>query len=255
MKDAIRLLRQSITEVSRREDFVAPLHRVLNEWEVVFLLGAIAKDAGFFLVQGSDAYPDAVLEVEVRDGEWQKVRAEIEYRLSRFHHDPTGCDLVICWRKDRERVKGNLPVIELYSLFSHLDAETDGLEIDHSQANPVLVEIFEMIQDWLEEMGTRATGTGSTTNTNTRTFKIKTGAGERSLCSLQYYNQKGYLQFKWFRDTLDELGKLDLFMTKYAMLPKEMKREQTSKELRINIHPQDNGRIQRMLEEFDFVFR
>ena len=253
---AIEILEQAITTVSQRNGMTVPLCRVMNEWEVVFLLGAIAKDAGFRLVRGSDKFPDAVLKVQ--DGnEWVQIRTELEYRASRFDHDSTRCDLVICWRKDVKSID-DLPIIELYPLFPHLDAERDDLEIDHGKVPVELRDTFRQIEKWLLGKGLESTPTGSRTETNTLTFKIKAPIGKRSLCSLQYYPEKERLQFKWFKNTLKQLDLIDVFVEQYGKVPSVAGRDdimaETSGEFRLNILPKDKGEIHRILSLFDIVF-
>lgn len=256
MKEAIDRLRQGIIAASKQTERPIPLRRVLYEWEVVFLLGAIARDAGFRLLRGSDKYPDALLEIDV-DGEPKMIKAELEYRASRFDHNLAGCDLVICWRKDVGSI-GSLPIIELHPLFPELDAETDNLEIDHEKANPALREAFFLIQDWLSGWKLVPTGTGSTTETYTVTFKVITDSGQRSLCSLQYDPSGEYLQLKWFKDALRTLGRVAAFTQGFnsilEVLTASRAKSETDKEYRINIVPEDAKRVVSMLGRLDAVF-
>jgi len=258
MKEAekIQALRKAIETGAGRVRPAAPLRHVLCEWEVVYLLGAIAKEAGFWLYRGSDAFPDAELQVDIHgNGKLDSIRTELEYRTSRFHHNRSGCDLVICWRADARL--GNLPIIELHPLFPELDAERADLEIDHEKQNPVLRGVFFEVQDWLaDSMKLLPSGTGSRTQTDTVTFKD----GRNSICSLQYYTASDYLQFKWFKDSLRLLGKQDAFadrlpnMLALLTAPKPGLRVETPKEYRIDIFPEDARMVGALLAQLKSIF-
>jgi hypothetical protein len=255
--EAIRILEDRITVAAGRIRNNVPLKRVLNEWEVVFLLGAIAKEAGFYLFQGSDNYPDAILEVKT-ETETVQVRTELEYRASRFNHKPEGCDLIICWREDMGSTGVLPPIIALSRFFPELDAEKDDLPIDHEKMYPELKEAYFLIKDWLNDWKFIESGTGSKTVTNTVTFKRFTDNGSRSLCSLQYYNDAGFLQFKWFKDTIRAIGKSDLFSQCLAdvrklVLPLDII-DETEKEYRINIHRQYMPFVSDILKVFNALF-
>ena len=256
-KETIRLLEERIKEAAGRIRNKVPLKRVLNEWEVVFLLGAIAKEAGFQLFQGSDNYPDAILEVKT-ETETVQIRTELEYRASRFNHKPEGCDLIICWREDMGSNGVLPPIIALRKFFPELDAEKDDLLIDHEKMYPELKEPYFLINDWLTDWKLISSGTGSTTVTNTVTFKRFTDNGSRSLFSLQYYNDAGFLQFKWFKDTIRAIGKWNLFSqclvdVRKLVLPLDII-DETEKEYRINIHRRYMPFVSDILKAFNAFF-
>jgi hypothetical protein len=225
------------------------MQRVRSEWEVVYLLGAMAKDAGFRLIMGSDAFPDALIEVTA-GGEPIPIRAELEYRTSRFHHDRAGCDVVICWRADSRL--GDTRIIELHPLFPDLDKENPELQIDHELRNPLLRDVFFSIQDWLyASLKLRPTGTGSTTSTTTVTFKD----GQNSICSLQYCGSGAheYLRFRWFKKGLSQLQRLDALCQRLPSIlglltaRSARVRYETATELHVDIYPQDSLRTSDML--------
>lgn len=80
-----------------------------NESGVVFIAGEIAKDLGYRAARISTSYPDALFVSPAN----KLLKVEFEYASGNFiqhGHDPALCDLVICWKKDRELP---IPVLEL----------------------------------------------------------------------------------------------------------------------------------------------
>ena len=80
-----------------------------NEMEVVVLFSQQAQLAGFEIVSVQAGFPDAI----IRRGEIE-YKVEFEYKSSNFwahKHNPTMCDLVICWLDDDEYPV--LPIIAL----------------------------------------------------------------------------------------------------------------------------------------------
>lgn len=80
-----------------------------NEMEVVVLFSQQAQAAGFEIVSVQMGFPDAV----VKHGDTE-YKVEFEFKSSNFwahRHNPTGCDLIICWTDDDEYPV--LPIIAL----------------------------------------------------------------------------------------------------------------------------------------------
>ncbi|MGH7244743.1 MAG: hypothetical protein ACREJD_15120 [Phycisphaerales bacterium] len=73
----------------------------VNEQGVVLLFGQMAEELGFRVERVGTRYPDCV-GWRLVNGIWKRVRIEFEFLSSRFDHDPSGCDLVVCWRHDWE---------------------------------------------------------------------------------------------------------------------------------------------------------
>lgn len=262
MEQAIELLRHNIVEASQRIKNLIPMKHVLNEWEVVFLLGAIAKEANFILAEGSDAFPDATLEILV-NGEPIHIKTELEYRASHFNHDPSRCDLLICWRKDIGFIK-NLSIFELEPLFPELITEKKVI-INHDEMKPELKEIFYSIQSWLSKWGLIPAHIAAEAITNTETFLFfieKSGINEihktKSLCSLQYYNNSGFLQFKWYKNTLEALEKEQVFLQIYNEIIKQLTtldaKSATDYEYRLNFSKDDYPLLQDVLKKLDVIF-
>ncbi|MCA9240595.1 MAG: hypothetical protein KDA37_10360 [Planctomycetales bacterium] len=249
IRDAIAQIESTLRLAASEAATSLPMTRVLNEWEVVFLLGALLRGSSVRLYEGSDIFPDAILEV-VGPSSTILVRTELEYRASRFNHDIAGCDLVICWRDDIGRL-GHLPIIALYDLLPELDGESDALQIVHEEMDPVLRSIFMTIQEWLHARKFVPKGTGSTTTTSTVTFNAHISGKAQSLCSLQYYNHNGYLQFKWYKAALRLLGCEQEFQHIHggfqSRLLQSNANAETQDEYRFNLQPADAIHLHELL--------
>jgi hypothetical protein len=82
-----------------------------NEMEVITLFCQQAQAAGFEIISMQTNFPDAI----IRHGEVE-YKAEFEFKASNFwahKHNPTQCDLIICWINDDEYPV--LPIIALSS--------------------------------------------------------------------------------------------------------------------------------------------
>ena len=109
----------SLAEKGRRM-FGAPLnfrelrHEPIDEQGVVYLFGMVARELGFLVEGVTTAFPDCDAKRLVTGGRYQSVRIEFEFRSRNFRehgHDPTGCDLIVCWEHDWRECP--LEVIEL----------------------------------------------------------------------------------------------------------------------------------------------
>lgn len=92
-------------------EFGAPIncrglrHAPTNEQGVVFLFALLSQNLGFVVEAIQTGFPDceAKRSVDPRQGRWQRVRIEFEYRSRSFRdhgHEASGCDLIICWLHD-----------------------------------------------------------------------------------------------------------------------------------------------------------
>lgn len=80
-----------------------------NEMEVIVLFTQQAQEAGFEIISVQSAFPDAI----IKHGDVE-YKVEFEYKASNFwahRHNPTMCDLIICWINDDEYPV--LPIINL----------------------------------------------------------------------------------------------------------------------------------------------
>ncbi len=98
-------------------------HAPVNEQGVVFLFGLVSRDLGFLVESVRTSFPDCEGKrcTNAKKNRWQRVLIEFEYRASGFRehgHDPTGCDVVVCWENDWRDCP--LEVIELRSEISKL---------------------------------------------------------------------------------------------------------------------------------------
>jgi len=58
-------------------------------------------------------YPDCIAKRYIGKGRWEEVKIEFEYRSSNFKHDPSECDMIVCWEHDWKECPKNIEVIEL----------------------------------------------------------------------------------------------------------------------------------------------
>lgn len=81
---------------------------IRNEQGVIVRFAQTCERAGITIVDIRTEYPDAIVEYKGR-----QYAVEFEYCSSSFlahRHDPTKCDLIVCWNHDLNTV---LPVIQL----------------------------------------------------------------------------------------------------------------------------------------------
>ncbi len=100
-------------------------HAPTNEQGVVLLFGMVCQDLGFVVETVRTRYPDCEAKrcFPRRRNPWHRVRIEFEFLSSGFRdgcHDPTGCDLVVCWIHDW--VDCPVEVLELRSAVERLQA-------------------------------------------------------------------------------------------------------------------------------------
>lgn len=80
-------------------------HAPVNEVGVILLFGMLCEDLGFVIETSGPGFPDceAKRSADGNGQRWERVRIEFEYTSSNFlrhHHDPDGCDLIVCWAHD-----------------------------------------------------------------------------------------------------------------------------------------------------------
>jgi hypothetical protein len=88
----------------------------VNEMGVMVLFSMLAQQLGFVIESVQGGFPDCQAKIEVEPGRWQHFRVEFEYESLQFKkhgHDPTQCDLIVCWRHNWKNCPPNLQVLEL----------------------------------------------------------------------------------------------------------------------------------------------
>jgi hypothetical protein len=93
----------------------------VNEQGVVFLFGMIARELGMYVELVRPGYPDCIAKRYIGKGRWEEVRIEFEYRSSQFKHDPSDCDMVVCWQHDWKECPKTIEVIELKEEIKRLE--------------------------------------------------------------------------------------------------------------------------------------
>ncbi len=94
----------------------APLHYApKNELGVVFLFAHLIKRWQLRVETISAGFPDCIAYQKVQGGE-KLIRIEFEHESKNFknhHHDPNGCDWIVCWEHNWFDAPQNLEIIEL----------------------------------------------------------------------------------------------------------------------------------------------
>ena len=160
----------------------------MTEWEVVFLLGVLAADAGITLTEGSDAYPDAFLILDSDDAR-TVIRTEIEYAASNFNHDPAGCDLVLCWLADVPAI-AHVPVVGLRQWFPNV-LSVGVTTIRHDNKPPELQHIFAIIDGWIRSAGLQPVDTArNQAFTKSHRYFVRVNGKNSSLCTVEYMPER-----------------------------------------------------------------
>jgi hypothetical protein len=102
-------------------------HEPTNEQGVVFLFGMVAKELGFLVEAVAQGYPDCVAKRQIKGrlGQYEAVNIEFEFKSSNFRHDPSQCDLIVCWEHDWAECP--IEVIELKTAIKDLPHDIQDL--------------------------------------------------------------------------------------------------------------------------------
>jgi len=95
----------------------------VNEMGVMVLFSMLAQQLGFVIESVQGGFPDCQAKIEVEPGRWQHFRIEFEYESLQFKkhgHDPSQCDLIVCWRHNWKNCPPNLQVLELSKIVKNL---------------------------------------------------------------------------------------------------------------------------------------
>ena len=101
-------------------NFRGLVYSPMNENGVIFLFGKVMEDLNMYIEEIKPGFPDCIGRRFTGKG-WEKVAIEFEYSSSNFQlhgHDPTQCDIVVCWEHDWESCP--LEVIELRDIIRSL---------------------------------------------------------------------------------------------------------------------------------------
>jgi len=78
------------------------IYAPLNEAGVILLFSRMMEDLGIIYESSPAQYPDMISRIKTVRG-FERVRIEFEFVSSNFFrhgHDPSGCDMVVCWEND-----------------------------------------------------------------------------------------------------------------------------------------------------------
>jgi hypothetical protein len=107
----------------------------VNELGVVYLFGVLHETFDFKIESIQSGYPDCLARRKVGNNRWEEVRIEFEYDSRSFKahgHDPSGVDVIICWKHNWKECPKRIEVIELSSLLG--DAEQIDKQIQKKKA-------------------------------------------------------------------------------------------------------------------------
>lgn len=113
----------------------------MTETMVVHLAGFLTPLFGWKTLLVQEAFPDALYE---DISTHSKIRVEFEKNTKSFDHDPSECDMILCWednmtQKEKEENlfarNPNLKIVEFKKIFFHYDFE---LRITGSPIEPSL---------------------------------------------------------------------------------------------------------------------
>jgi hypothetical protein len=95
----------------------------VNEMGVMVLFSMLAPQLGFVIESVQSSFPDCEAKIEVEPGRRQHFRIEFEYESLQFKkhgHDPSQCDLIVCWRHNWKNCPPNIQVLELSKIVKNL---------------------------------------------------------------------------------------------------------------------------------------
>lgn len=90
----------------------------VNELGVVYLFGVLHDTFGFKIESIQAGFPDCVARRRVGQNRWEEVRIEFEYDSRSFvthGHDPSGVDMIVCWKHNWKQCPKEIEIIELSS--------------------------------------------------------------------------------------------------------------------------------------------
>jgi hypothetical protein len=96
----------------------------VNELGVVYLFGVLHDTFDFKIESIQAGFPDCIARRRIGQNRWEEVRIEFEYDSRAFvthGHDPTGVDLIVCWRHNWLDCPKEIEIAELSTLLG--DAE------------------------------------------------------------------------------------------------------------------------------------
>jgi hypothetical protein len=101
----------------------AMAYEPVNEMGVMVLFSMMAQQLGFVIESVQAGFPDCQAKIEVEPGRWQHFRIEFEYESRGFKqhgHDPSQCDLIVCWRHNWKNCPPHIQVLELSKIVAGL---------------------------------------------------------------------------------------------------------------------------------------
>jgi hypothetical protein len=109
-------------------DFRGLSREPVNEQGVVLLFGMVAKELGYMVEAMQTGFPDCEAKRQIAPGRWQRVRIEFEFESRNFRehgHPSTGCDVIVCWRRNWDECPEQMEIVELSSAIKSLRNSDD----------------------------------------------------------------------------------------------------------------------------------
>jgi hypothetical protein len=85
------------------------IYAPLNEAGVILLFSRMMEDLGIIYESSPAEYPDMIGRIRTVRG-YERVRIEFEFVSNNFFrhgHDPSGCDMIVCWENDLKSDKAD----------------------------------------------------------------------------------------------------------------------------------------------------
>lgn len=137
-------------------NFRGLVYAPLNENGVIFLFGKVMEDLNIYVEEIKPGFPDCIARRYTGKG-WARIRIEFEYMSKNFdlhRHDPSECDVIVCWEHNWQNCPSNLEVIELKDVINGLEnrpikkPDTEGTISEE----PVFIPITENLKPLIDYM-------------------------------------------------------------------------------------------------------
>jgi hypothetical protein len=96
----------------------------VNELGVVYLFGLLHDTFDLKIESIQAGFPDCVARRRIAPNRWEEVRIEFEYESRSFishGHDPTGVDVIVCWKHNWTNCPEEIEIIELSTLLGDVE--------------------------------------------------------------------------------------------------------------------------------------
>ncbi|MBI5526365.1 MAG: hypothetical protein HY897_08515 [Deltaproteobacteria bacterium] len=109
----------------------------VSELGVVYLFGMLHDVFGFKIESIQARFPDCIACRKIGEGRWEELRIEFEFESKTFHahrHNPSGVDVIVCWKHNWPQCPKQIEIIELSSLVHNAEALSRAI---HDKRKPL----------------------------------------------------------------------------------------------------------------------